>query len=402
MTEEEMKAARAKLFAALKTDNAGVLPAAPLVATKRWCVDVKADGVDKLRGALDLDGYTAEERDAAIEATRADGEDGVVIGMRYSDKTEDSYADTIDPNGWKLDEYKRNPVVLFAHDQSAPSIGKDVGIRVVKDTALEGVVRFTPAGLYEFGDMIGRMVKGGFLNASSVGFAPIKYIINEERSGPWGFPGIDYLEQKLKENSIVPVPANPNALAEGRALKAAGINTRPLIEWAEKQLDGEGALVLPRHVLESIARTGVPARITVTAKGDDVATAELSADVAMAAEDTPAPEASTETKAGTECKCPECGHIGPASTFEKPADEPEPTEGDMKAAEALPMKALMAALAKKGVAVQNGAQAAKRGKDVDSESGAGQDVARSIAEKAAKAAAAEVKKQLMQRTGRLP
>jgi hypothetical protein len=382
MNEEEMKAARAKFLAALKSDNAGVVPFAN--SAKAWAFDVRAAGaIDGLRAALD--GAPTDIRDAVIAAATDDKDDGVVAGFTYSDATVDSYGDTISPDGWKLDDYKRNPVVLFAHDQWSPPVGQDIGVHIVPGKALKGIVRFTPASTYEFGAMIGRMVLGDFLRATSVGFAPLKFAFNEERKGMWGMPGVDYTEQILRENSVVPVPANPNALADPRAMKAAGIDTRPLVEWASKQLDGEGALVLPRHVLESIARTGVPARVTVTAKGDDVETAELSTNVAMAAED----DATSETKKATgDGKCPACGHTAPMSSFE-PA--PEPSADDVKAAEALPVKALMAALKSKGVAVV-----------LDSESPPRKDVAADLAERVAKAAAAETKRQIMERTGRLP
>jgi hypothetical protein len=47
------------------------------------------------------------------------------------------------------------------------------------------------------------------------------------------------------------VPANPNALQQAR-LK--GIDTRPLVEWAERTLDGEGRASLPLGELERLRR----------------------------------------------------------------------------------------------------------------------------------------------------
>jgi hypothetical protein len=73
-----------------------------------------------------------------------------------------------------------------------------------------------------------KAIKGGFLSAVSVGFAPIKYAFSEEQGRSFG---IDFLQQELLEFSVCPVPANPEALIEARS---AGIDIEPIREWAEK------------------------------------------------------------------------------------------------------------------------------------------------------------------------
>jgi hypothetical protein len=68
------------------------------------------------------------------------------------------------------------------------------------------------------------MYRDGFLKATSVGFQPLKYAFTDD---PQRRFGIDFLEQELIEFSLVTVPANAEALIEGRK---AGINVDPLIE----------------------------------------------------------------------------------------------------------------------------------------------------------------------------
>jgi hypothetical protein len=75
-----------------------------------------------------------------------------------------------------------------------------------------------------------QLLRGGFLSAVSVGFIPMKYAFSEEDGRTWG---IDFLEQELLEFSVCPIPANPEALSEGRS---AGIDLAPIRDWAVKFL----------------------------------------------------------------------------------------------------------------------------------------------------------------------
>jgi hypothetical protein len=72
--------------------------------------------------------------------------------------------------------------------------------------------------------------KGGFLSATSVGFSPLKYAFTDDPKRRFG---IDFLEQELLEFSCVTVPANAEALIEGRA---AGIDVTPMLDWCEQQM----------------------------------------------------------------------------------------------------------------------------------------------------------------------
>lgn len=115
--------------------------------------------------------------------------------------------DVINVAGWNLDNYKKNPVVLFGHDYKSLPVGKAIGIKATKK-GLDSEVEFASADIYPFADTVRRMVAGGFLSAASVGFKPTKYEFNEERKG------VDIQESELLEWSIVPVPANAECLVQ--------------------------------------------------------------------------------------------------------------------------------------------------------------------------------------------
>ena len=152
----------------------------------------------------------------------------------FSDESVDRMGDTIRAAGWDIADFERNPVALWAHDSSAPPIGgaRNVG---VEGKRLAGDIEFAPPETYLFADTIYRLVVGKFIRAVSVGFLPTKHVfVQNDPDRPWG---IDFIEQSLLEISVCPVPANPNALAEARR---KGIDTRPLVEWAEQVLDGGG------------------------------------------------------------------------------------------------------------------------------------------------------------------
>ena len=160
------------------------------------------------------------------------GED-LTLAFTISDGDVDRDRDTISPKGWDLKSFRKNPVVLFAHDSRQPPIAQATKIGLEDKTRLVAHAKFTPEDLNPFGFMIFRMFEQRFMRATSVGFLPTKYEWvedDEERRG-----GIDFLKQELLEFSAVPVPANPRALIQAHEL---GINTAPLRDWVIQLLDG--------------------------------------------------------------------------------------------------------------------------------------------------------------------
>ena len=166
----------------------------------------------------------------------------------FSDGTIDRAGDSIDPEGWEVDNFLTNPVALWAHDSYSPPIGRasNVGASGGK---LMGDIEFMAAEISGFADSIYRMIKAGFVKAVSVGFIPLEWSFAQEKNRPFG---INFTKQELVEISVCPVPCNPNAL---QAAKAAGIDTGPMREWAAKLLDEGGHnIIVPRNVLEETFR----------------------------------------------------------------------------------------------------------------------------------------------------
>jgi hypothetical protein len=189
------------------------------------------------------------------EAKRIDdGEDGLLLEMTISTADQDRDGDTISVRGWELEDYKKNPVVLWAHSHGDPPVGKSTRIWISNEK-LRSQTRFTPHDLNPFGHMVGRLYEEGYMRATSVGFLPLEWEEARERAGdgPWFMP-MDFKRQSLLEYSTVPVPSNPHALADAKAKGVVDLS--PMVDWAEKVLDeageGEKGLWVPRKTVESI------------------------------------------------------------------------------------------------------------------------------------------------------
>lgn len=116
----------------------------------------------------------------------------------------DRMNESINPDGWDFKNYFKNPVVLFAHKYNELPIGKTLKIEKEKDVIKANIKLIK--GL-ELADKVWHLIKEGVLKAVSVGFIPKRY--KEKDSDKY-----DIMEAELLEISVVPVPANPQALIQ--------------------------------------------------------------------------------------------------------------------------------------------------------------------------------------------
>jgi len=173
-----------------------------------------------------------------------DGADGLlrarfVISMGTVDRDDD----TVDINGWDVNDWLKNPQVLWAHDYYGTAVSSPEGIGLTTlglgegltftDGRMESVVAFQPRELNPLAHTIAQLVLHArrFIRAASVGFKPLKYAFNEDRERF----GVDFLKQLLLEWSICPIGSHPDTLSEAKSL---GIELAGLKEWAEAVLDG--------------------------------------------------------------------------------------------------------------------------------------------------------------------
>lgn len=146
--------------------------------------------------------------DAAVDVAKREA------SFIASDGSVDRFGDVLEPAGWDLTAFRRNPVFLWNHNTDAP-IGTVPSIDV-KDARLLARTRFIEPGLSERADQLFQMVAAGHLCAVSIGaraLADPEPILDAKEC----LTGFRYPAMELLELSLVSVPANPNALLLGRS-----------------------------------------------------------------------------------------------------------------------------------------------------------------------------------------
>ena len=142
-------------------------------------------------------------RREAVNATRR----SVVIAANERART----APEIDLAGLRFDNYRRNPVVMWAHDSTgrSPSGGLPIGRTLSIDRSGDGgiVAEFEFLEDDPFAQRIRNAWDKGFLRAASISWLPIE-------SMPAKSGGARDVRAELLEWSIVSVPADPDALRE--------------------------------------------------------------------------------------------------------------------------------------------------------------------------------------------
>lgn len=170
--------------------------------------------------------------------TATDGYDFIL-----SDSGKDRVGDKIEPSGWHLSNFLKNPVALFNHNQDAP-IGTWENVRV-EGGRLIAKLALAARGTSHRIDEIRSLVEQGILKAVSVGFKPLE-------AEPLKGGGLHFKRQELLEASVVSIPALPSALALAKSLD---ISNETLAEVFGENAD------------ETVAKAGKPATPTPIRKG---------------------------------------------------------------------------------------------------------------------------------------
>jgi hypothetical protein len=224
-----------------------------------------SDGRPGIRAAMRVDIRDVSPRDPQPGGSAPADTAAPILEFVASDETLDRYGEMIRATGWRLENYRRNPVFQNAHQYGDIifTLGRALSteIRSLPSTVnnqlstclyqrVEFATAVNPMARIAYG-----LYRGKFLNAVSVGFIPLRWqdpngvdhqagrgvraappgpgvvapepaaarelaapeqggggLVAPKRSGG-GRPPRIYLEQELLEVSAVAIPANPGALA---------------------------------------------------------------------------------------------------------------------------------------------------------------------------------------------
>jgi HK97 family phage prohead protease len=172
----------------------------------------RCDLLDFLRGVSNRGGVVNDDVSLFVPVMlqiKNEGQDEGVPWV-FSTFDLDRFEERIDPAGWELEHYKKNPVVQWAHRFDIPASGRAAGL-LACDDGLHGSVIFNGREYDAFGWGIGERVKAGVLRAGSVGFRVIEIELPDKEQQADG-TSLIFRRQELLEFSICNVPANPFAL----------------------------------------------------------------------------------------------------------------------------------------------------------------------------------------------
>lgn len=144
----------------------------------------------------------------------------------------DRTGDIIELDGIGLTNFQANPVILFGHDHSSLPIGRATKVEHTNGKLMIDI-QFATKDEYGFADTVYQLIKGGYLNALSIGAQVLEaeWMIDEEDR----VVGRHFKKLDLLEVSVVPVPADAKALIT--TIKAYGAMSSTAEEYLLKTLE---------------------------------------------------------------------------------------------------------------------------------------------------------------------
>lgn len=170
-------------------------------------------------------------RKTAAHQTKAVDRAARTIDFVVSNASVDRDGDIIDPSGWILDDYRKNPVVLWGHNSTQPAVAQATEIGV-QNSALIARAMFPTREESETAFELFQLYAGGYMRAVSAGFVirSASDIISDDGR----FQGLHSHEHDLWEFSLVTIPSNREALVRA---KDAKISLTHWKGWAEEIRD---------------------------------------------------------------------------------------------------------------------------------------------------------------------
>lgn len=151
-----------------------------------------------------------EKKFIKAEKMEASDNENSIVGWA-SKPTMDRDRELILANAWQLDNYRKNPVVMLAHDYHTLPVGKCLWIKST-ESGLRFKCKFANT---DRGKEVYSLYRDQFLNGFSVGFKPRPNGVIDNPT-EIKYKGVKRLftDVELMEISCVPIPANQDAMVD--------------------------------------------------------------------------------------------------------------------------------------------------------------------------------------------
>ena len=162
----------------------------------------------------------------AVDKAEVDAEARTLV-HRITTEAVDREREVVKASGIRLDDYRANPIVLWAHRMDELPIGKNLWVK--QDS--RGLIAKTQFAKTPRADEIWTLYRDGFLKGFSIGFLPDHATMGaprdaELKSNPdWRGARNVVRDSSLLEYSACPIPVNPEALARAWVSKAVTLST---------------------------------------------------------------------------------------------------------------------------------------------------------------------------------
>lgn len=181
-----------------------------------------------------------------LEASITKAQDGSFVAVASTNSV-DRHGEIVDNNGWDLKSFKKNPVILWAHDHTEPAIG------VAKKIWVDGegnkaklMIQPILHDVTEKAKAIKALVDQGIIKTLSVGFRPLE--------SP---DGVTFTKNELLEVSMVNVPANADAMMLAyKSLKKEGFHDKTISSLGIKAID-EAAMMKKMQQAQASVQTAL-------------------------------------------------------------------------------------------------------------------------------------------------
>jgi HK97 family phage prohead protease len=162
----------------------------------------------------------------------------------------DRYGEIVDQKTWDFKSFLKNPVVFWGHTSHEPEyvLGTASDLKVSEDGKQTTARLNFDTDINPKADLVFNQIKRGTLRTVSVGFMSGKMEMDaKDDDAPWILK-----DNELLEISVVPIPANPGAVALG--MKSGDIKRKDA-KWLMDSMRAEADLMQRQYEASNLNRT---------------------------------------------------------------------------------------------------------------------------------------------------